>query len=99
MQVGVGLSGEADAYQHQEWIERDGSKCVGGHAVDFAVQVDRNNGHPGGEASHRFPVFCCAETHLNSDVIRLRPRNSPVNASPPWSPPTYAASPDSQNAY
>src|ERR1700728_582615 len=117
MQVGMGLSGMADTYEYQERIERDGGERVGGHAVDFALQVDRNNGHTGSKASHRFPVFRCAKAHLMrsffgrelptlarhlADHILMfyvcRP-DLPVNASPPWSPPTYAASPDSQYAY
>src|ERR1700734_4444266 len=63
MQMGMGLGGVADAYQHQKRSEGDRGERVGGHAVDLAVQIYSNNGYTGGKASHRFPVFCRAKAH------------------------------------
>src|ERR1022692_1222952 len=39
MQMGMGTCAVVHAYQQQRRIERDGSECIGSHAMDFAIQV------------------------------------------------------------
>ena len=51
MQMRVRARAVVDANQHQHGIERHRGKRVGRHAVDFAIEVDRNDGDPGGKST------------------------------------------------
>jgi 7,8-didemethyl-8-hydroxy-5-deazariboflavin synthase CofG subunit len=76
------------ADQHEQRIERHGGECVRGHAMNFAmnlamnfpmpigVEVHRNDGHAGGEASHRFAEFGWIQRH----GARLCPPTLPCRA-------------------
>src|SRR5208283_2136767 len=69
VQMGMGARVLIDAYQHQQWVERYRGKCIGGHAVDFAFQVDRDDGYPGGEAAHGFAEFRRIQSHIALDLL------------------------------
>ncbi len=57
VKVGVGSSGVINANQHQHRVERHGGECVRSHAMDFAVEVKRDNGDASGEGAHGLPEF------------------------------------------
>ena len=64
MQMSMSAGGVVDTNQHQRWIKRNRSERVGGHAVDLAIQIDRDDRHSGGKASHRFSEFGWIEGHF-----------------------------------
>ena len=64
MQMGMGARRVIHANQHQHGIERHRGERVGRHAVHFAVEVDGDDRHPGGEASHRFSKFGRIQAHV-----------------------------------
>jgi len=63
VQMGMGSCAVVYAHQQQRWIERDGSECVGSHAMDLAIQVHGDDGHSRGKAPHRFSKFGWIEAH------------------------------------
>src|ERR1700691_1393124 len=56
------------ANQHQRWIERYRGKGVGGHTVDAALEVDRDDRHPGGELSHCSSKLRRIQAHNRRDA-------------------------------
>ncbi len=68
VQVFVGARAVVNADQHQHRVERHRGESVGGHAMNFAAEVHRNDGHPGGEASHRLAEFGRIQCHCRRDV-------------------------------
>src|ERR1035441_9349937 len=65
--MSMGARAMIHANQQQQRIERHGSKRVGGHAMDFAFQIQSDDGHSCSEASHRLAKFGRAEAHCISD--------------------------------
>src|SRR5215472_5892886 len=63
MHMSVGTGVVIDADQYEQGFERHRGKGVGGHAVDFAIEVQGNDGHPGGEGAHRSSEFCGVQSH------------------------------------
>ena len=63
--VSVGAGAVVHADQQQQRIERHGGERIGGHAMDFALQIESDDGHARGEASHRFSKFGWAEGHAS----------------------------------
>src|SRR3954466_6710320 len=52
MQMSMGARAVVHANQHQHGIKGYRRKGVRGHAMNFAFEVDGNDGDTGGEASH-----------------------------------------------
>src|SRR5207302_926349 len=63
MQMSMGPRTMVDADQQQRRIERHGSEGIGGHAMDFALQVESDDGHSRGKASHRLSEFGWTQAH------------------------------------
>jgi hypothetical protein len=59
MQMRVRARGVINAHQYQHGIERHGRERVRGHAVHFAIEIDRNDRHARGEAAHGSPKVDC----------------------------------------
>jgi len=81
VQMGMGSCAVVYAHQQQRWIERDGSECVGSHAMDLAIQVHGDDGHSRGKAPHRFSnsaglrlmvlsSFSCATAYISTVAAR-----------------------------
>ena len=68
MQVGVGFGTLVDAYQNQLGIERDGSKGIGGHALDQSFVVHGDDGDTGGEAAQSLTEFRRGNAHVPSEL-------------------------------
>ncbi len=66
VQVRMRARAVVDADQHQQGLERNRGERVGGHAMYFAFEIDRDNRHPGRKASHRFPELRRIQGHLAS---------------------------------
>ena|ERR1700733_12240176 len=64
VKMGVSARAVVNANQQQLRIEGDGCECIRGHAVNFAIQVNRHDSHTGGEASHRLSEFEWTDAHL-----------------------------------
>lgn len=65
MQMGMRACAAIHAHQQKQRIERYGSQRIGGHAVNFAVQVHGDDADSGGESSHRFSEVSLIQTHKN----------------------------------
>ncbi len=57
------------AYQHQHGIERDRGERVGGHPVNFTVEIHSDDRDPGGEASHRLAKVCSVQAHVLETLL------------------------------
>ena len=64
VQVGMGARGVVHADQHQHGVERNGCERIGGHAMNFAVEIHGDNRDPSGEASHSFAEFGVTQAHV-----------------------------------
>jgi hypothetical protein len=65
MQVGVGFGALVNAYQNQLRVERDRGESVRGHALDLSLEVHRDHGDTGGEATQSFTEFRWGNAHLS----------------------------------
>src|SRR5215472_1932508 len=68
VQVRMGTSHGFHADQHQHVIERNRREGIGSHAVHFAVEIHRDDGHPGGEAAHGLAEIGGIQSHARRDV-------------------------------
>lgn len=59
----MGASGMVNANEHQGRVERDRRERIRGHAMDFALEVERDDGDSSGEATHRLAEFGRIQSH------------------------------------
>lgn len=71
MKMSMGAGAVVDANQYQHGVERYGGKCVGGHAMDLAIQINGNDRYPGGERPHGFAELALVQAHLWDGCNRL----------------------------
>jgi len=72
MQVSVGAGTMVHANQNQRWIERNGAKGVGRHAVYCAFVVHRNYRHPRRKTAQRIAEFFLSDGHLKVGALPFR---------------------------
>ena len=63
MNVSVGASCVTDANQYQHRVKRNRRERIRGHALHFAVVINRDDGDAGREAPHRVPEFVLSSAH------------------------------------
>jgi len=68
VQMGMGPSFMIDADQHQQRIEGNRTESVGGHAMNFAVEIDGDDGDSGGETAHSFAEFGRIQRHKRNQA-------------------------------
>lgn len=73
VQVGVRAGALINADEHQHRVERYRGECIGGHAVNLVVRVQRNHGDAGRETTQRYSEICLTDAHARICEARLSP--------------------------
>src|SRR5438067_11542734 len=68
VKVSVSAGLVTDAHQHQNGIDRNRRKCVGGHAFHSAIIVNADDGYPASEAPHGAAKFFLSGTHGLNEI-------------------------------